>query len=422
MKIRVENQKDSQKLIRIEIEKDRVQSEFETVFGQIQKRATIPGFRQGKAPRDLVEKQYSQTARDEVVERLVRESYRQALAEHKISPVGYPFIEDVSFYIGRPFTFTAKVDVSPEFRLKNYKGIRVKEEPAEVTDKDEQNALKNVQESLAQYKNIQDRPIAKGDYIVCNYECIVGGKTVDKNDKLWLYISDDLQPKELFSCLVGAQRDVEKTIEVIHPRDYKNKELAGKQGLYKVTPNQIKVKILPELNDDLAKGTGQFKSLDDLKDRIRESLLKTKTQQARRNLESQVFDNLLKAHPFDIPQTLVEKQTQRLVEDAKTRLLYQGYKKEDIDNEHKHLEGAVQTKAKDDVKLFFILDKIAKEEKFEISESELEDRIQQIAKNANQPLEELRTKLSEGNRIESIKDQMIQDKVVDFLLREAKRT
>lgn len=421
MKINLENLKDSQLLLKIEVEAERVSAVLDGVYSDIQKRAHIPGFRVGKAPRDLLETHYENTAKDQTLDRLTWECYREAVTQKNLEPVGYPVIEEVNFNKGLPLVFTVRVEVKPEFKLKNYKGIKVKEEAQEVTDEDVEKALSNLQESMAQYKNIENRPIQMGDYIVGDYQCFTDGKLVDKNDKLWLYINDQLQPKELLTALLGTDKEVTKEVEVSHPKDYQHKELAGKKALYKITPRQIKVKILPEINDDLAKESGHFKDLEELKRHLGQGILKAKQEQSQRNLENQIFDNLLKTHPFEVPPSLVERQTQRLVENAKLRLIYQGYKKEDLDKEDEQLKKAVYEDARMNVRLFFILEEIARQEKIEVDDKDLEERIELLAKNTKQDAAEVKKKLNEQNLLENLREQMVQDKVVGFLLKEAKK-
>ncbi|NQT91042.1 MAG: trigger factor [Candidatus Omnitrophica bacterium] len=421
MKINIENLKDSQRLIKIEVEADKVSAILDDVYRDIGKTAHISGFRKGKAPKDLLESRYEETAKDETLKRLAWDCYHQAVKQEGLDPIGYPVIEDVNFSKGMPLTFTVKVDVKPEFKLRAYKGIKIKNESAEVTDEDMDKALKDLQESAAQHKNIEGRPLKKGDYAVCEYECFVEGKSVDKNDKLWLYISDQLQPKELLGALLGAEKDVTKEVEVTHPKDYQHKELAAKKGTYKITVREIKEKILPEINDDLAKGTGRFKSLAELKDALRKNLSDAKIQQKRRSQESQIFENLLKAHPFEVPVSLVERQAERLVEDAKLRLLYQGYKKEDLDKQDEQLKKAVADNARNNVQIFFILDKIARQEKIAAGEGELEAKIAEIAKSTKEDPAEVKKRLEERNLLDSLKEQIEGEKVTEFLLNESKK-
>ncbi len=422
MKVNVENQKSSQKIIKIEVDTERVNAALEDVYGSIQKKAHVPGYRPGKAPRDMVKARYDKTANEETINRLVWECYHEALKEKGISPLGYPVIVDMNFNEGKPLKFSVKVDVRPDFKLKSYKGIKVKEKPCDVTDADVDNSLEQLRESLAEYKNIAPRPIEKGDYVVCEYECYAEGKLVDKNEKLWLYISDQLQPKELLELLLGAEQSALKETEVSYPQDYEYKELAGKKRLYKVTPKEIKQKLLPEVNDDLAKSTGHFKDLSELKSDLKSNILKNKQLESKRDIENQVYSFLLKNHAFEVPASLVERQSLQLVEEAKKRLLQQGYKKEDIEKQDAKLKESVKDKASDNVKLFFILEKIAREENIRADEKDLEKKVSEIAKYAKQDAAKVREHIEKNNLTENLKEQILHDKVAEFLLAESKKT
>ncbi len=363
VKINIEDQKDAQKLIKVEVEAQRVDAALEDIYNGIQKTANIPGYRPGKAPRDMVKTHYNKAANEEVLNRLIWDCYREAITEKNINPVGYPVIVDVDFNEGKPLNFSVKVETRPAFKLKVYKGIKVKEKLYEVSDEDVDNALKQMQESMAEYKNIKARPIANGDYIVCDYECFSGGKQVDKKDKLWLYISDKLQPKELLALLLGAELGTTKETEVSYPKDYEYKELAGQSRLYKVTPKEIKEKILPEINDELAKSTGHFNDMSELKADLKKNILSQKKLESARDVENQIYKILLESHAFDVPASLVENQALRLVQETKQRLAQQGYKKEDLDTQDDKFKESVKGRALDNVRLFFYYAKHSSAEK-----------------------------------------------------------
>ena len=421
MKVKIENLNNSQKLLKIEVEPQKVEAALGSVYSDIGKSAKVPGYRPGKVPLDLLKQHYAKAANQEVLDRLVWESYHQAVKEHSVDPVGYPMIESVDFNEGKPLVFSVKVDVRPEFKIKNYKGISVKEAPCDVTDEDVEKSLKKIQESMAQYKNIDPRPIAMGDYVVCNFECYDDGKLVDKNDKLWLYISEQFEPKELLSALVGAELNMARDVKVTYPKDYQYKELAGRERLYKVNPREIKEKILPAINDEMAKETGHFQSLEDLRKDIRGHILEAKKHQQKAECEKQIFDNLLKSNPFDVPLSMVERQASRLVEDTKQRLQGQGYTKQDIDKEEESLKKSVSERARDNVRLYFILDRIGEEEKLAVGDAELEARIEVIAKSSNEDPVKFREALKAKNLIDNLREQMLHDKIVDFLINEAKK-
>ena len=422
MKINIEEQKDTQKLIKVEVETERVDAALEEIYDGIQRRAHIPGYRPGKAPRDMVKTHYNKTANEEVLNRLIWDCYREAVAEKCINPVGYPVIVDVNFNKGKPLNFSVKVETQPEFKLKAYKGIKVKEKPYEVVDQDVDNALKQMQESMAEYKNIDARPITKEDYLVCSYECFSDGKLIDKKDKLWLYISDQLQPKELLTLLLGAELGTAKETEVTYPKDYEYKELAGQNRLYKVTPKEIKQKILPEINDELARSTGHFKNLSELKIDLSKNILKQKRLESEHDLEDQIYKVLLGNHPFDVPVSLVERQSLRLVEETKQRLMQQGHKKEDLDKQDDKLKESVKSRALNNVRLFFIIQKIAKQEKIEAVEVDLDKRIAEIANYTKEDQAKVKERLKENNLLDNLKEQVLHDKVAEFLIAQAKKS
>jgi len=421
VKINIEDQKDAQKLIKVEVEAQRVDAALEDIYNGIQKTANIPGYRPGKAPRDMVKTHYNKAANEEVLNRLIWDCYREAITEKNINPVGYPVIVDVDFNEGKPLNFSVKVETRPAFKLKVYKGIKVKEKLYEASDEDVDNALKQMQESMAEYKNIKARPIAKGDYIVCDYECFSGGKQVDKKDKLWLYISDKLQPKELLALLLGAELGTTKETEVSYPKDYEYKELAGQSRLYKVTPKEIKEKILPEINDELAKSTGHFNDMSELKADLKKNILSQKKLESARDVENQIYKILLESHAFDVPASLVENQALRLVQETKQRLAQQGYKKEDLDTQDDKFKESVKGRALDNVRLFFIMQSIAQQEKIEVVESDIDKRVAEIASHTKEDQVKVRQRLKENNLLDSLKEQALHDKVSEFLIVQAKR-
>jgi trigger factor len=421
VKIKIEDMKGSQKLIRVEVDADRVNGVLEQAYSDIQKKAFVPGYRQGKAPRDLIEANYGKTAHEESANRLVWDCYREAVAQKGIKPVGYPVISDVDFKDNKALVFSARVDIYPDIRLKQYKDIKVKEKSYEVTDDDIEKALNQLQESYAKYKDIEPRPVKKQDYLVCAYECFENGKLIDKKDKLWLYISDKLQPKELLDALIGSAIGEQKEVHVKYPKDYEYKELAGKDRLYRVNPSQIKEKILPEINDELAKLTGNFAGLKELKKALEENILNSKKLEARQDLENQIYSFLLKGHDFDVPESFVENQSSRLLDQAKQRLVQQGYKKEDINEQDEKLKESMRPQAADNVRLFFLIDKIARQEKIEVETEEIEKKIAEIAAQSGEALESVKAKIKDKGLMDNIKEQILHDKTVEFLIDNAKK-
>ncbi|MFA5069603.1 MAG: trigger factor [Candidatus Omnitrophota bacterium] len=420
MKIKVEDTNGAQKLIKIEVGPERVNAALDEAYDSIKKIAAVPGYRPGKAPIDLLKAHYDKRANEEAVNSLIWQCYRQAVSQQGMQVLGYPVVQDVNFTRGKNLSFSVKVDVSPEFKLKQYKGIKVSQRACEVTDEDIDKAIGTLRESMAQYNDIAPRPVKNGDYVVCLYECFENGKLVDKKDKLWLYINDKLQPKELLQTLLGAEIDTVKQAVAQYPKDYEYKELAGRQRLYKVTPKQIKEKTLPQIDDEFAKKAGNFSSIADLRKFVSDNIAHSKKAESQRDLERQIYEYLLKGHDFDVPQSFVQRQLDTLIQEAKQRLLYQGYKNEDVDGIDDKLKESLRAQAVKNVKLFFIIDRISKQESVSAEDEEVSRRITEIAADAKEAAEKVKERFESSGLIEGLKEQIVHDKVVRLLIDEAK--
>jgi len=422
VKIKIQDNKNCQKLIKIEVEKEKVQTVLEEVYKEIGQSAQVPGFRKGKAPRDMLELHYSETAREEALRHLIWESYREAVKENKIDPINYPAIEDVKFGEDNHLSFTAKVDIVPTINLKPYTNIKIKKETDRVTEQDVSKALDSIRESLAKFETIESAPVKMGDYAVCDYECTVEGKVIDTQKGVWLEVKEDSNLPEIAKALIGCNKSQVKEVSFALPKNYKVAAYAGKNAAYKIALNEIKQKVLPAQDDAFAKQAGKFENLQQLKDELTKEIGSSKKQQQQANMEGQLFDSLLKANQFDVPESVVDRQLQSMISDAKLRLMYQGYKKEDIEAQEGKLKESLAINAKEHVRLFFILEQIAKKENLRTTDEELDKHIEKISINTNQDKAKVRKTLEEKDLIENLKEQLLHDKVTKFLLEKSNIT
>lgn len=420
MKVKIEDKKSCQKHIKIEIEAQKVKSALDEIYKSIGQDAQIPGFRKGKAPRDILEARYNETANSEAIRRLIWQAYRDTIKANDIKPVSYPVIEDVKLNQNSPLCFTIKVDVEPAISLRSYTYIKIRKPPVEVTKEEINKTLETVRESSGRFEPVDGRSIRMGDYAVCDYDCLVEGKSIDKQKNVWLHMNGDSNLPEITKALIGCGKGEMKEIVLTLPQDYKQTEYAGKKGVYRITVNEIKQKILPALNDEMAKQVGEFKNLGELKERLKEQLLLNKKQQQRSDMENQLFDFLLKVNQFEVPESMVERQLQIIVNDAKIRLSYQGYKKEEIDSQENKLKETLVNNAKRQVKIFFILDAIAEKEKIGIIDEELNQHIEKMSKAAKQDVGKFKQTMEEKGLIDNLRQQLLHDKVIGFLIESAK--
>ena len=411
MKVKVSQLEPCRKLLKIEIPKEVVEEELDKVYQDINKVAQIPGFRKGKAPRRILEQHHSKTAKDEILKKLIPSGYSKAIREHRIMPVSAPEIGQVKLIEDQPLYFEVTIDVEPEVKLKRYKDIKIKKRVPKTTDKDVEEALSNLRERYAEYKPIEDREIKEEDYVIVDYEAQVDNETVDKREKIWFHIKiDKNKPNEIIKNLIGAKIGDE----------VKAREQANKKALIKVNVKEIREKHIPKLDEEFIKTVGDYKSVDELKEALREDIKKRKEQEVKFEVENQLFDSLIKLNPLDVPPSMVRRQTDELVKSAKSRLMYQGLKEEDITSREETLRKNLAKEAEKQVKLYFILDRIAEEEDIKVNDEDLKERLDNIAKQNKTEPEKIKEYLTKNNSLNSLKSQINHEKVIDFLLNEAK--
>lgn len=422
MKVDVLQLEPCKRLLKIEIPKEAVAEELESVYKEIKKVAQVPGFRKGKAPRQILEKYHFQDAKDEALKRLIPSGYSAALKKLKISPVSLPEIDKIKFEENKPLYFEAAIDIKPEIKIKKYKELSINRKKLILDEKEVEGTLNLLRERLAEYKTIDTRPIKDGDYIVADYECSVDGKVTEKKEKLWLCIKDDKkQPNsDIVNKLKGANISQEVEIKTNLPKDYPKADAAGKEAVFKIVIKEIKEKSLPPLDNEFVKNIGDYKTLDELKEAIRKDIKLKKESEIKANMELQLSELLLKLNPIDAPSSMISGQTEELVKSAKTRLMYQGLKEEEIKLREKELREGFKVEAERQVKMHFILDAIVESENIICEEEDLKLRLEEIAGKHGRSPEEIREHLTKDNSLEALKDQLCHEKTIDFLIKEAR--
>src|SRR5580698_2733733 len=260
--VTVENLAPCKKLVRIELESKDVDAAFDAMLKDFVRQASLPGFRPGKAPRDMIAKRYEKDIQDEVKKKLIPDAYRKAVDEQKIEVVGYPDIEEIQFGRGQALQFAATVETAPEFQLPDYNGIPVKRETASVTDADVERALNLLRERHINFETV-DRPAATGDVAVVNYTGTCDGKPVieiapaakglSEQKNFWVNLEPGAFLPGFAEQLTGVKAGDKRTVNVDFPADFVTPQLAGKKGVYEVELVEVKEKVLPALDDAFAK-------------------------------------------------------------------------------------------------------------------------------------------------------------------------
>lgn len=410
-------------LFDIEVPKASVSKAFDEVYEEIVKIASVPGFRVGKAPIDIVKKHYSKDAKDEVLKRLIPEAYAKALEEHGVRPVGLPEITDVNLTEDSRLLFRARVDSRPSFKIKEYGGIKLTKKKAEVSDDDVEKTLQSLREMNARFVPAPDRPVQMGDYVISDLECFVEDKPAHKKrENLWLFMEKDSTVPGLAEKMVGMQKGSEIDVELKLRDDYPDKALAGKAARYHVKAKDIKLRQLPEPNDEFAKEIGQ-PTMKDARDTIRKELLSRAKTGVEADLENQLVNKLTQDYVFAVPSGFVARQLDFMVEDAKRHLMERGFRREDLDKKDQEFKDRFKDDAAKRVRLLFILDEIARAEKIDTGAVDLENAYKAIAAQSGKKPEEIRDHYEKDEElVEGLRDRIREEKVIRFLLDKAQIT
>lgn len=422
MKFKAKSLEECSILFEIEIPAEVIAKAFDEVYSEITKFANIPGFRVGKAPLELVKKRYTKDARDEVLKRLIPEAYRGALEEHKVNPLGLPEITDVIFESEKIMSFKARVDTKPKFKLKDYKALEFKKKKAVVTDSEVDRTIDNLREMNASYAAVEDRPLQMGDYAVTDLECFVDGKPIHKKrENLWLFLDKESLVPELSEKMVGVKKGEEKDVEALLSAKYPDKTLAGKLARYHVLVKEIKTRQLSKIDDAFARDLGKD-NIAELKKEIAGELEARAKANADIDVENQLLGHLMDDNVFAVPSGFVKRQLEFMVEDAKKRMQDKGFKKEDLDKQDEEFKAKFRKDAERRVRLLFILDEIARQEKVGVTDDDISNAYKSIASQAGKSEDFVKNHYEKEDLADNLKDKIREEKTIRFLLQNSKIT
>ncbi len=418
MKTRIKEVNDLHRVIDIEVPPQQINKELKQIYQQLGKRAKLPGFRAGRVPEDLLGKYYKEEVEDELLRRLIPETTQKFIREGNLSPLTLPEVSNVQLEKDR-LKFRISFDIRPQINLKRYKGIKTKSKNIKVTTEDIQKVLHKLQDDNAQMVNVEEEKVKEGDYIICDFRCSINGKIIEKKEKTWLHISDNLKLPELKKSLLGTKREDEINIEATLGKEVYGREFEGKRANFRIKIHEIKYKKLSIINDEFAKSLGPFSNLSELKEKIKEELDKNNKISIKHDTQSQIISFLLNSCSFPLSNSLVNAEKEAMVQSIQRRLSHQGYNDTETKEQVNKLEETVSEEAKNKVKLWFILDYIAEQEGIKISQGEIDDQIQSIAAQTKQTPEDLRKRIKSERLEERICLELKQTKVLEFLLNEA---
>lgn len=373
MKVTVSEPEAGKKQLEVEVPVERVERALQKAYGEYQKEAQLPGFRKGKVPLDMIKGRYGQTIEAKAIDALVSDTYQDVQKEHGIKPAGVAQIDEIEFEQGKPLKYTAVVEVMPEITLKAYEGIDVEKEIPRVTDADVEATMKALSEHYAEIAPV-DTETEEGHFIVADIQGvdragvpILGDKVENADFQLG---QSNLGP-EFDKELVGMKRDEERRVKVVYPKDHPDQKLAGSEMFFSVTIKEIKKKIVPELNDELAKTVSGLNSLQELREEIEKDLLRRAEQKAVQMVKDQIADYLTKEHPIPIPEGMVKRYLDTLVDDIKEK------SQEPFDEEI--VRNRYRSYAVNQIRLHLLLGEIGRREKIEGGDEKVLDYLVSVA-------------------------------------------
>ncbi|MDP8253065.1 MAG: trigger factor [Candidatus Kaelpia aquatica] len=383
-----------------------------------QNKVAIPGYRKGKAPLEMVLAKHSVEIEKDIEESVVSLFYRKAMEASGVNPISAPALLSVEQGKKGEYKFTLKIEEAPKVKLSKYKNIKLNKKDTSVEDKDINKVLDDIKREKTQWLDVQ-RPSALEDVVVADVEMKPKDSDLDKKEALSLYLNEENLFPELLDNLKGLSSGEIKEFKLNVPDDYRDKKIAGKECDFKINVKGVKEKKEPELNDDFAKEFGNHSNIDDLKKVIREELQNHRTREAEVDLEENLISELIENSKMELPPQLLSRQVDVSAEDIAMRLLYRGFPKKDIETQKEMILKEAQREAQRELKVYFILKEIAQKEGIVISDQELREHLEALAKRQNSTLEELESNLKKDDGLENIKASLLRKKVIEFLKQHA---
>jgi len=412
--------------VEVEVSADEVSKGFRNVLKRYQKVARIPGFRPGKVPESVLRSRFAGSIREEVIEAVVPQHFRETIAQKSLRPVSQPQVTDLQLEEGKPLRFKAAFEVVPEFSVDGYQDVKVEKPDTTLTDAEFDAELERIRDSRSTMEPVEeDRGLADGDWAQISFKGHLEGENAEGEEAAAPIEASDVSVEiggketvEAFtSALRGSKPGQELKFEVTYPGDFGEKRLAGKTVAYDVEVRGIRRKVQPELNDEFAKEMGDYASIDDLKQKLREHLASDKKHRLEGDTRNRLVEALAARFQFPVPESLVQSQIDSRLERGLRALAAQGMRTEDMRKlDFDRLREAQRESATNEVKGSILLDRIADAENLEISDDDVERELQVISLQTREPLESLRDRLTREGNLARIREQLRREKTANLLV------
>ena len=426
MSVQVEKLEKNMAKLTVEVSAEDFKAAIKKAFNKNKNRFAIPGFRKGKAPQAMIEKMYGEGVfYEDAADEAINASYAEAMKESGLDIVSRPEVTIEKIGKDEPFVYSALVAVKPEVTLGQYKGVEVEKADASVSAEDVEAELKKVQEQNARLLTVEDRPVADGDQTVIDFEGFVDGKTFDggKAEDYDLTIGSHSFIDTFEEQLIGRNIGEECEVNVTFPTEYHAADLAGKPATFKVTVKEIKVKELPELNDEFASEVSEFDTLDEYKKDVEKKLAEKKEIEANSKNEDAVVAKVVENATMEIPDKMIDAQAENMVQDMARRMQSQGLS---LDMYLKYtgmtveqMKEQARPDAEKRIRTRLVLEAVAKAENIQISDEKVDEEVAKMAEAYKMEVEKLKSYMSESD-VKQMKEDLAVQQAVDLLVAEAK--
>jgi trigger factor len=426
--VTVENLGPCKKLLRVEIEAEIVEAAFAEFTADYQRQARLPGFRPGKAPKDMIAKRFEKEIEEEARKKLLQEGFQKAIQEHKLTIVGQPDVEEIQFGRRQAMQFAINTEIAPEFELPEYKGLPALRDNSRIAPEQVEAALQALADQRTEYKTVA-RELKTGDVAVINYTGSCDGKPITETaptargltekQNFWVTVDAASFIAGFGQQLAGMRAGDKRTITVDFPADFLVPQLAGKQGVYEVELVEAKEKLAPALDEAFAKAYGA-KDLEALREGVRADLQNELNAKQSRAISNQVAQNLLDSVQIPLPESLVDQETRSIVYDIVHANTERGAPKEAIDAQTEKIYATAKGMAQQRVKAHFVFRAVARKEGVRVEQADVLRRVTEIAAQQKSPVDKLYKEMQKDGRINEVLHQLQIEKVIELLVQFAR--
>ncbi len=421
MQVKIEDKSSVKKVLSFEIPKEDVTKELNNAYNELKKKADVKGFRKGKIPRKVLENRFSKDVHADVAPRLIQEAFIEAIKEHDLNIVGGPQMDPPELDPDNGYNFDITIELKPELDDVEFEGIALEQTKYEVSEGEIDSQIHMIQKTMAKKETVtEERAVKETDFVLIDYEGFLNDSPFDATPKIENYvmgIGQTVMPKEFSDKLIGVIPVQDLEIEVPYADDYHDEALKGRTIVYKVKLKEIQEEILPEINDDLVKDLGQFKTLEDVKDSIKDNLEKGYAQRIKHELSEQVFQSLLEKYEFEVPDAMIEGELNGITQEAEQAYAANNTSLEEAGLSTESIRTQYRDVAEKQARRHLILDKIISQEKLELTEEELEKSFEEMAAGMNAPVDSIKNYFNmDPKQLDYYKHTQLEKKAVDLII------